>query len=278
MIRFQADLIQRKMMGDNFKSGAIAQGRAHRSKHKSNTTLSNYLKSGKVIDAKKEKSSLDSSYMGVRKSLNTTMLMGETQPRCTEAFLFHHEAYKTSGSSKGGSKVGQEVPSSFINTFMDLEGKLNPYKQVKKSSQMSKEIQNKTQPIPRHILEMAAHAEVVNLSTGTSIIQRALPIRTNNKSQSKNAKPRDPPPAMLHEDPARIYNNKKTVILDDLTDLEPENSDGNQESQSKLDNYTLGKQLGQGAYAVVRVASSKKDGTKYAIKIYDKSKLSDTNR
>lgn len=93
MIRFQADLIQQKLMAT--KGGTVA--RTQGSKHKSNTTLSNYLKSGKAIVAKKEKSSLDSSYMGVRKSLNTTMLMGETQPRCTEAFLFHHEAYKASG-------------------------------------------------------------------------------------------------------------------------------------------------------------------------------------
>ena len=40
----------------------------------------------------------------------------------------------------------------------------------------------------------------------------------------------------------------------------------------------LGKQIGQGAYAVVRVATSKSDNKKYAIKVYDKSKLTDTNR
>jgi len=40
----------------------------------------------------------------------------------------------------------------------------------------------------------------------------------------------------------------------------------------------LGKQIGQGAYAVVRVATRKSDGKKFAIKVYDKSKLTDANR
>lgn len=64
------------------------------------------------------------------------------------------------------------------------------------------------------------------------------------------------------------------MILDELTDLE-----GGYESQeSRLERYVLGKQLGQGAYAVVRAATSKRDDKKYAIKIYDKAKLTDTNR
>lgn len=46
----------------------------------------------------------------------------------------------------------------------------------------------------------------------------------------------------------------------------------------KLDRFVLGKQIGQGAYAVVRLALNKEDNKKYAIKIYDKSKLTDINR
>ena len=47
---------------------------------------------------------------------------------------------------------------------------------------------------------------------------------------------------------------------------------------STIDNYILGKQIGQGAYAVVRIGVAKQSNQKLAIKIYDKSKLSDINR
>ena len=57
-------------------------------------------------------------------------------------------------------------------------------------------------------------------------------------------------------------------------EVESSSSDGN----TKLSRYILGKQIGQGAYAVVRVATVKKDNSKVAIKVYDKSKLTDTNR
>ncbi|TNV74080.1 hypothetical protein FGO68_gene9822 [Halteria grandinella] len=124
--------------------------------------------------------------------------------------------------------------------------------------------------------------------------------------------------AHIEEDPSEVYKNKKTHILDDemlqfqaLIGMQPidehyvveqEESKNNQiqtetlpfkedddedvaDSQSdssdgnvKLSRYILGKQIGQGAYAVVRVATNKSDNKKYAIKVYDKSKLTDSNR
>lgn len=45
-----------------------------------------------------------------------------------------------------------------------------------------------------------------------------------------------------------------------------------------MSRFILGKQIGQGAYAVVRIATCKKDNKKYAIKVYDKAKLTDSNR
>ena len=118
------------------------------SKHKSNTTLSNYLRA---------KSSFNSSYAGGRKSLNATVMLGQ-QPEAGR-----RNAYRTSG---GSSKSGL-VPSSFVTTFKDLEGKLNPYRQPQ-----ARELQNKTQPIPRQVLEIAAKAEAAAFSTGTSVAQR----------------------------------------------------------------------------------------------------------
>ena len=43
-----------------------------------------------------------------------------------------------------------------------------------------------------------------------------------------------------------------------------------------LDNYQIGKPIGEGAYAVVYVCYHKSTMKKYAIKIYQKSKLNDS--
>ena len=54
-----------------------------------------------------------------------------------------------------------------------------------------------------------------------------------------------------------------------LSDLQP---------TGNIEDYTLGSQIGQGAYAIVRSAVKKSTNTKYAIKTYEKSKLLDPHR
>ena len=49
-------------------------------------------------------------------------------------------------------------------------------------------------------------------------------------------------------------------------------------SKSSLDEYIIGKQIGQGAYAVVRIGLHKPTNRKVAMKIYKKYKLMDPNR
>jgi len=49
-------------------------------------------------------------------------------------------------------------------------------------------------------------------------------------------------------------------------------------SDRSLDDYIIGKQVGQGAYATVRFGMQKENGTKVAIKIYEKYKLLDPQR
>lgn len=49
-------------------------------------------------------------------------------------------------------------------------------------------------------------------------------------------------------------------------------------NKSSLDDYIIGKQIGQGAYAVVRVGLHKPSNHKVAMKIYKKYKLMDPNR
>jgi len=48
--------------------------------------------------------------------------------------------------------------------------------------------------------------------------------------------------------------------------------------RKNLDDYIIGKQIGQGAYAVVRVGLHKPSNRKIAMKIYKKYKLLDPNR
>ena len=57
-----------------------------------------------------------------------------------------------------------------------------------------------------------------------------------------------------------------------------DNDDGTSQSTNRAHNYIFGRQIGEGAYAVVRMATSREDNQKYAIKVYDKTKLSDINR
>ena len=49
-------------------------------------------------------------------------------------------------------------------------------------------------------------------------------------------------------------------------------------NKSSLDEYIIGKQIGQGAYAVERVGLHKSSNRKVAMKIYKKYKLMDPNR
>ena len=46
-------------------------------------------------------------------------------------------------------------------------------------------------------------------------------------------------------------------------------------TSSVLENYQIGKIIGQGAYAVVRICFHRESQKKFAIKIYEKTKLND---
>ena len=86
---------------------------------------------------------------------------------------------------------------------------------------------------------------------------------------------------------ARMNLEDKTInILTEVT----ESGDGEKDNSSTSipsthrsriqvnEDFKFGKLLGEGAYAVVRLAYKKSEGKTYAAKIYDKSKLIDEHR
>jgi serine/threonine protein kinase len=76
-------------------------------------------------------------------------------------------------------------------------------------------------------------------------------------------------------------SNNNLILIDHNSAYNPSNMGDNDESmqtENRVHNYIFGRQIGEGAYAVVRAATSREDNKKYAIKVYDKTKLSDINR
>ena len=66
-----------------------------------------------------------------------------------------------------------------------------------------------------------------------------------------------------------------------ITKIKPEEKENNNKEYmngGKIDDYLIGKEIGKGSYAIVKQAIHKLSGHKYAIKIYEKSKLSDPAR
>lgn len=83
-----------------------------------------------------------------------------------------------------------------------------------------------------------------------------------------------------------LTDHKTVTVLTEVTesrDGEKENSSisapSTHRSRAQVsEDYKFGRMLGEGAYAVVRLAYKKSEGLNYAAKIYDKSKLVDEHR
>jgi len=98
------------------------------------------------------------------------------------------------------------------------------------------------------------------------------------------------------KDPKRIDNKPKTTLNKIPTAIKrPQTSYKKYETEviinemslstqasslfkARLEDYAIGKEIGKGAYAIVKQALHKPTSTQVAIKIYDKSKLSDPQR
>ena len=58
----------------------------------------------------------------------------------------------------------------------------------------------------------------------------------------------------------------------------PETSDAEKEKKRRLLNYNVGERLGKGSYAVVHLAVDIETGKKFALKSYEKEKMSSNTR
>ena len=72
----------------------------------------------------------------------------------------------------------------------------------------------------------------------------------------------------------------RAVLTEITSDLDENTSPpSTHRSPEKVnEDFTFGRKLGEGAYAVVRLATKKATGQTFAAKIYDKSKLVDEHR
>jgi len=71
--------------------------------------------------------------------------------------------------------------------------------------------------------------------------------------------------------PSETIKRLSQVTIDNIIHSEP--NTGNQ-----LDNYRLERVIGQGSYAVVRLATDKTNATRVAIKTYEKQRLMDPRK
>ena len=74
---------------------------------------------------------------------------------------------------------------------------------------------------------------------------------------------------------------KKTVIdTNIITTQQNQQSNTNQTNpfKCKIEDYSIGKEIGKGAYAIVKCAIHRPTNKKFAIKIYEKVKLLDAER
>jgi len=73
---------------------------------------------------------------------------------------------------------------------------------------------------------------------------------------------------LISQDLGRVIKDTKQEIL----------TTENMEFKGKIDDYTFGKELGKGAYSVVKRATHKPTSKKVAIKIYEKYRILDPLR
>jgi len=105
------------------------------------------------------------------------------------------------------------------------------------------------------------------------IIKEKSPRNTIEKYSKKNITKKRPLSTNYR---FRIMNQKIANNLSDLLDINEQNLANNLNQQ--ITKYVIGKTLGKGSYAIVKLCTDKLSNENYAVKIYNKSELKDKVR
>ena len=105
------------------------------------------------------------------------------------------------------------------------------------------------------------------------IIKEKSPRNTIEKYSKKNINKKRPLSTNYR---FRIMNQKIANNLSDLLDINEQNLANNLNQQ--ITKYVIGKTLGKGSYAIVKLCTDKLSKENYAVKIYNKSELKDKVR
>lgn len=105
------------------------------------------------------------------------------------------------------------------------------------------------------------------------ILKEASPRNTIEKYSKKNIAKKRPLSTNYR---FRIINQKIANNLSDLLDINEKNLANNLNEQ--ITKYMIGKTLGKGSYAIVKICTDKLTNENYAMKIYNKSELKDKVR
>jgi len=105
------------------------------------------------------------------------------------------------------------------------------------------------------------------------IIKEKSPRNTIEKYSKKNIAKKRPLSTNYR---FRIMNQKIANNLSDLLDINEQNLANNLNQQ--ITKYVIGKTLGKGSYAIVKLCTDKLSNENYAVKIYNKSELKDKVR
>ena len=149
-------------------------------------------------------------------------------------------------------------------------------------NKLYEEMQNKTQPLPKNLIhssDMKPRQQPYGLED-TSHNQKhdtAWRPKVGNHRQVEIVHPPLPGDAYVPDVPELQVHTILTEVTSEGGE-EPSNLSTQRSPDKVNEDYEFGRLLGEGAYAVVRVAVKKSTGETFAAKIYDKSKLVDEHR
>lgn len=123
----------------------------------------------------------------------------------------------------------------------------------------------------------------VRASVPTLNTKKQSPVKPKKREDDKENCLHIAPPPQPAAPVAQVLQQKN--VVDNTSKQEPKRAEEDPQNDTMcfsnnntLDDYIIGKQIGQGAYAVVRIGLHKPTNRKVALKIYKKYKLEEPNR